>query len=59
VRRDTVYRALPVRAFWELSKRIDRALAAPPPAPARVTPPRTRTGTRAPARPRSTRRRPR
>jgi len=61
VRRDTVYRALPVRAFWELSKRIDRALAAPPPAPARVTAPRTRTGTRAPAppRPRSTRRRPR
>src|SRR5437899_390019 len=29
VRRDTVYRALPVRAFWELAKRIDRALSTP------------------------------
>ena len=27
--RDTVYRALPVRAFWELAKRIDRALSTP------------------------------
>ena len=29
VRRDTVYRELPVRAFWELAKRIDRALSTP------------------------------
>jgi len=41
VRRDTVYRALPVRAFWELGKRIDRALSTPPSPTVRprVTPP--------------------
>ncbi len=50
-RRDTVYRALPVRPFWELSKRIDRALAAPPSAPA------PRTGGRVHPRPRGTGRR--
>ena len=51
VLRDTVYRALPVRAFWELDKRLDRALSTPiPTARPRVT---------APSRPQRLRERPR
>ena len=48
--RDTVYRALPLRAFWELDKRLDRAMSTPLPAarprvttPARPQRPRERS----------------
>ena len=53
VLRDTVYRALPVRAFWELDKRLDRALSTP------ISAARTRPPVTPPARPQRSRQRPR